>query len=73
MLNSNSGIDTVLNFEVGTDKFVLAAGLSFDALQINSREANGYVLQVAATGEILANVFGANNAITALDFVSLAR
>ncbi|MEG4572050.1 DUF4347 domain-containing protein [Microcoleus sp. N3A4] len=73
VLNSNSGIDTVLNFEVGTDKFVLAGGLSFDALRINSRDANGYVLQVAATGEILANVFGANNAITALDFVTLSR
>jgi hypothetical protein len=30
------------------------------------------VLQVAATGEVLANVFGANNVISALDFVSIS-
>ena len=72
VLNSNSGIDTILNFEVGTDKFVLAGGLSFDALQINST-TNGYVLQVATTGEVLANIFGVNNPITALDFVTLPR
>ena len=72
VLNSNSGIDTVLNFEVGTDKFVLADGLSFESLGINST-ANGYVLQVAATGEVLANVFGPSNAITALDFVTQPR
>ena len=72
MLNSNSGIDTILNFEVGTDKFVLAGGLSFDALQINST-SNGYVLQVTTTGEVLANIFGVNNPITALDFVTLPR
>ena len=72
VLNSNSGVDTVLNFEVGTDKFVLGGGLGFDALRINST-TNGYVLQVAATGETLANIFGANNPITALDFVTLSR
>ena len=72
VLDSNSGIDTVLNFEAGIDKFALAGGLSFAQLQINST-ANGYVVQVAATGEVLANVFGANNAITALDFVTVSR
>jgi len=46
VLNSNNGVDTVLNFEVGIDKFVLAGGLTFDSLKINST-ANGYVLQVA--------------------------
>jgi len=71
VLNANSGIDTVLNFSVETDKFVLAEGLSFDALRINST-ANGTLLQLAATGEVLAEVFGANNTITALDFLSLA-
>ena len=72
VLSANSGIDTVLNFSVGTDKFVLAGGLSFDSLQINPT-ANGALLQVAATGEVLAQVFGANNTLTALDFLSLAR
>ena len=71
-LSANSGIDTVLNFSVGTDKFVLAEGLSFEALRINST-ANGTVLQFAATGEVLAQVFLANNAITSLDFVAVGR
>ncbi|MEG5125202.1 calcium-binding protein, partial [Microcoleus sp. ARI1-B5] len=68
----NSGIDTILNFEVGTDKFALAGGLSFDSLQINST-ANGTVLQRASTGLVLANVLGANNAITARDFVTFSQ
>ncbi len=62
----------MLNFSVGTDKFVLAEGLSFETLRINST-ANGTLLQFAATGEVLAQVFGANNAITSLDFVAVAR
>jgi len=36
VLSANSGIDTVLNFFVETDKFVLADGLSFDSLQITA-------------------------------------
>ena len=62
----------MLNFSVGTDKFVLADGLSFEALRINST-ANGTLLQFAATGEVLVQVFGANNAIACLDFVAVAR
>ena len=42
------------------------------AIEINST-TNGYVLQVAATGEVLANIFGVNNPLTALDFVTLPR
>jgi uncharacterized repeat protein (TIGR01451 family) len=72
VLSSNSGSDTVLNFEVGTDKFALTGGLSFDALRLNSTQ-NGFVLQVAATGEVLANVFGPSGQITALDFLSISR
>jgi len=71
-LSANRGIDTVFNFSVGTDKFVLPEGLSFEALRINST-ANGTLLQFAATGEVLAQVFRANNAITTLDFVAVAR
>ena len=62
----------MLNFSVGTDKFVLTEGLSFEALRINST-ANGTLLQFAATGEVLAQVFRANNAITSLDFVAVGR
>ena len=48
----------MLNFSVGTDKFVLAEGLSFEAWRINST-ANGTLRQFAATVEVLAQVFGA--------------
>ena len=68
VLSSNSGIDTVLNFEVGIDKFFVAGGLSFDSLRLDST-ANSYVLKVAATGEVLANIFGADKPITASDFL----
>ncbi|MEG4964545.1 calcium-binding protein, partial [Microcoleus sp. K4-B3] len=60
-----------LNFDVGTDKFVLADGLTFESLQINST-ANGTLLQFAGTGEVLAQVFGANNSLNAVDFLSFA-
>ncbi|MEG4465339.1 DUF4347 domain-containing protein [Microcoleus sp. AT9_B5] len=70
VLSANGGIDSILNFAVGTDKFVLAGGLSFEALQINST-ANGTLLQVAETGEVLAQVFGADNPLTSLDFFTL--
>ncbi|MEG4323618.1 MULTISPECIES: calcium-binding protein, partial [unclassified Microcoleus] len=72
VLNSNTGIDTILNFEVGIDKFALAGGLTFDQLQIHST-ANGTVLQFASTGQVLANVLGANNAITAQNFVTFSK
>jgi len=62
----------VLNFSVITDLFVLAEGLSFETLQINST-ANGTLRQFAPTREVLTQVFGANNAITSLDFVAVAR
>ena len=62
----------MLNFSVGTDKFVLAEGLSFEALRINST-ANGTLLQFAANGDVLAQVFWSNNAITSMDFVAVAR
>ena len=62
----------MLNFSVGTDKFVLAEGLSFEVLRINST-ANGTLLQLAATGDVLAQVFWSNNAITSMDFVAVAR
>ena len=58
----------MFNFSVGTDLFFLAEGLSFEAWPINST-AKATVLQFADTGE----VFGANNAITSLDFVAVAQ
>ena len=68
VLSPNSGVDTVLNFEVGLDKFGLAGGLSFDQLQITST-LGGTVFQVANNGQVLANLLGANGVISTLDFV----
>jgi hypothetical protein len=42
---------------INTILFVLAEGLSFEALRINST-ANGTLLQFAAPGEVFAQVFG---------------
>jgi Ca2+-binding RTX toxin-like protein len=70
VLSANSGIDTVLNFEVGVDKFALAGGLSFPQLQIN-QTGNEFLLQLAGTNQVLARVMGANNQITASDFLSV--
>ncbi|MEG4025040.1 hypothetical protein [Microcoleus sp. S13C4] len=64
-------VTTLLNCEVGTDKFVLADGLSFEVLRINST-ANGTLLQVGATGEVFAQVFEPHNSLNARDFLTLA-
>ncbi len=56
---------------INTILFVLAEGLSFEVLRINSA-ANGTLLQFAATGEVLAQVSGLIP-ITSLDFVAVAR
>jgi uncharacterized repeat protein (TIGR01451 family) len=68
VLNSGSGIDTITNFEVGIDKFVLSGGLSLQQLQIG-QTPDSTLLQVAGTGEVLARLIGANNQISLSDFV----
>jgi Ca2+-binding RTX toxin-like protein len=68
VLSSGSGIDTITNFEVGIDKFVLSGGLSLQQLQIN-QTANGTLLQVAGTSEVLATLIGVNNQISLSDFL----
>jgi Ca2+-binding RTX toxin-like protein len=68
VLSSSSGIDTITNFEVGIDKFVLSGGLSLQQVQI-SQTPDSTLLQVAGTGEVLARLIGANNQISLLDFV----
>ena len=67
VLGAGGGTDTVINFEVGQDKFVLTGGLNFQQLLL-SQTAGGTLLQVAATGEVLAKVVGVNGAIGAGDF-----
>ncbi|XZN97071.1 MAG: DUF4347 domain-containing protein [Microcoleus sp.] len=70
MLSANSGIDTVLNFEVGIDKFALTGGLSFSQLQV-AQTGNEFLLQLAGTNQVLAKVIGANSLITAADFLAV--
>ncbi|WP_377480634.1 MAG: DUF4347 domain-containing protein [Microcoleus anatoxicus] len=70
MLSANSGIDTVLNFEVGVDKFALTGGLSFSQLQV-AQTGNEFLLQLSGTNQVLAKVIGANSLITAADFLSV--
>ncbi|MEG4970203.1 hypothetical protein QUB11_26685, partial [Microcoleus sp. B6-A1] len=69
VLSADGGIDTVINFEVGVDKFVLTEGLSFQQLQF-SATPNGTLLQVAGTDRVLANLVGVNGAIGSSDFLS---
>ena len=68
LLNSGSGSDTILDFEVGIDKFALGNGLTFQQLEISQTVA-GTLLKVTSTGQLLATVTGLNSSITASDFV----
>ncbi|MEG4491629.1 beta strand repeat-containing protein, partial [Microcoleus sp. D3_18_C4] len=68
VLNGEGGTDTVINFEVGVDKFVLTDGLSFQQLQF-SATPNGTLLRVAGTDRVLANLVGVNGAIGSSDFL----
>ncbi|MEG4226909.1 hypothetical protein QUA35_13260 [Microcoleus sp. N9_B2] len=65
-----SGSDTILDFEVGIDKFAIDNGLTFQQLEI-SQTAAGTVLKVISTDRVLATVTGLNSSITASDFVLL--
>jgi Ca2+-binding RTX toxin-like protein len=69
VLSADAGIDTVINFEIGVDKFVLSDGLSFQQLQF-SATPNGTLLRVAGTDRVLANLVGVNGAIGSSDFLS---
>ncbi len=68
LLSQGSGSDTILDFEVGIDKFALGNGLSFQQLEI-SKTAAGTLLKVTSTNQVLATVTGLNSSITASDFV----
>ena len=68
LLTPSTGSDTVIDFEVGIDKFALDNGLTFQQLEI-SQAAGGTVLKVISTDQVLATVTGLNSSITASDFV----
>jgi hypothetical protein len=70
LLNSGGGSDTILDFEVGIDKFALGNGLSFQQLEISQTVA-GTLLKVGSNGQVLATVTGLGSSINASDFVLL--
>jgi Ca2+-binding RTX toxin-like protein len=68
LLSLGSGSDTIVDFELGIDKFALDNGLTFQDLALD-RTATGTLLKVASTDRILATVTGLNGTITAADFI----
>ncbi|MEG5001925.1 calcium-binding protein, partial [Microcoleus sp. B4-D4] len=69
VLSADGGTDTVINFEVGVDKFVLTGGVSFQQLQF-SATPDGTLLRIAGTDRVLGNFIGVNGAIGSSDFLS---
>jgi subtilisin family serine protease len=67
VLSSDSGSDTIVDFELGIDKFVLDNSLTFQQLEI-SQTAAGTLLKISSTDRVLATVVGLNGAIAASDF-----
>jgi Ca2+-binding RTX toxin-like protein len=57
LLSTNSGTDTITNFEVGKDLLVLANGLNFSQLAI-AQDSGATLILFANTGEILASLGG---------------
>jgi hypothetical protein len=55
LLSTNSGTDTITDFEVGKDLLVLGNGLSFSQLTI-AQDSGATLIRFAQTGEILASL-----------------
>ena len=68
LLSTNSGIDTIADFEVGKDLLVLGNGLSFSQLAI-VQDSGATLIRFAQTGEILASLGGVSASnISAVNF-----
>ncbi|MBE9185209.1 DUF4347 domain-containing protein [Microcoleus sp. LEGE 07076] len=68
LLSTNSGTDTIADFEVGQDLLVLGSGLDFSQLAI-SQDSGATLIRFAQTGEILASLGGVSpGSITAGSF-----
>ncbi|XZN92083.1 MAG: SBBP repeat-containing protein [Microcoleus sp.] len=71
LLSTNSGIDTITDFEVGKDLLVLGNGLTFSQLSI-TQENSATFIRLSATGEILASLNGVTaSAIGVANFGSI--
>ncbi|MEG3843957.1 calcium-binding protein, partial [Microcoleus sp. herbarium14] len=68
LLSTNSGIDTIADFEIGKDLLVLGNGLSFSQLAI-VQDSGSTLIRFAQTGEILASLSGVSaSSISAVNF-----
>ncbi|MEG3968986.1 FG-GAP-like repeat-containing protein, partial [Microcoleus sp. T2B6] len=68
LLSTNSGTDTINDFEVGQDLLVLGNGLSFSQLAI-AQDSGATLIRLAQTGEILASLAGVSaSSISAVNF-----
>ncbi|MEP6516960.1 DUF4347 domain-containing protein [Microcoleus vaginatus] len=68
LLSTNSGTDTITDFEVGKDLLVLGNGLSFSQLAI-AQDSGSTLIRFAQTGEILASLNGVSaSSISAANF-----
>ncbi|MEG4503927.1 S8 family serine peptidase, partial [Microcoleus sp. F6_B4] len=68
LLSTNSGTDTITDFEIGKDLLVLGNGLSFSQLAI-AQDSGATLIRLAQTGEILASLAGVSaSSISAANF-----
>ncbi|WP_377475297.1 MAG: calcium-binding protein [Microcoleus anatoxicus] len=68
LLSTNSGIDTIADFEIGKDLLVLGNGLSFSQLAI-VQDSGATFIRLAQTGETLAALSGVSaSSISAVNF-----
>jgi Ca2+-binding RTX toxin-like protein len=68
LISTNSGTDTITDFEVGKDLLVLGNGLSFSQFAI-AQDSGATLIRFAQAGEILASLSGVSaNNISATNF-----
>ena len=68
LLSTNSGTDTITDFEGGKDLLVLGNGLTYSQLAI-VQDSGATLIRFAQTGEILASLTGVSaNSISAENF-----
>jgi Ca2+-binding RTX toxin-like protein len=68
LLFTNSGTDTITDFEVGQDLLVLGNGLTYSQLTI-AEDSGATLIRFTQTGEILASLTGVSaNSISAVNF-----
>ncbi|MEG4802837.1 FG-GAP-like repeat-containing protein [Microcoleus sp. ARI1-B5] len=71
LLSTNSGIDTIADFEDGKDLLTLANGITFSQLAI-AESSGATLIRLAATGEILASLTGVSSSLIGVaDFSSI--